>query len=87
MMKLSKSPLFSYREVVASLRDEQINARIAELRAADELTLALRNLLDMGMDVNDLSEASGLTVEDIRARTERELHVLEDVAALTGDPR
>ena len=71
-------------EVVATLRDRTIAARIAELRQDDELTLALRSSLRNGVDINSLSDASGLTVSEIQRRTERGLHLGEDLDTLSG---
>jgi hypothetical protein len=71
-------------DVVATLRDRQIEAQVAELVREDELTISLRSALKMGVDIDSLSEASGLTVEAIRARVERELNVIEDVASVAG---
>lgn len=70
--------------VVASIRDGVIQATIAELREQDRLTLALRSALKIGISIDDLSEASGLTPAEIRRRTERTVALDEDLDALTG---
>jgi len=84
MADFRNSPLTSYRDVVATLRDRQIEARITELKREDEMTMALRDLLAAGADINTLSEASGIPVDQIRKQTERELHFGEDLASLSG---
>lgn len=70
--------------VVATLAGDMIQASVNELRKRDELTVALRSALRMGTDINDLSAACGLTVSDIRSRTEGELCLGEDLETLAG---
>src|SRR4051794_12666981 len=84
MTDLRKNPFDGTRDVVITLRDRAIEASIAELKRQDELTVALRSALKNGVDVNELSEASGLTVKEIRMRVERELNIGEDMASLSG---
>lgn len=69
--------------VIASLREGLIRDSIRELESRDRLTIGLREALREGADINDLSEASGLTVDEIRRRTQRELHVLSELELLT----
>lgn len=71
-------------DVVATLRDRAIEASVNELRKQDELTIALRSALRSGVDIENLSEASGLTVESIRSRVESELNLGEDLEGLLG---
>lgn len=84
MTQLNTSLFSGTLEAVASLRDRHIEARVEELKREDEVTLALRSALSMGMNINSLSEASGLTVSEIRSRTERELRVIEDTRFVAG---
>ena len=84
MAHLSDNPLTNHLDVVATLRDRQIEARIVELKREDEMTKALRDLLASGVDINALSEASGMPVDQIRKQIERELHFGEDLDALAG---
>ena len=73
-----------YTDVVITLRDRQIEASIDELKARDELTMALRQALNYGADINDLSDASGLTTDAIRTRVDSDLAMGEDLAGLAG---
>lgn len=83
-MSMSKEMFKAGLDVVATLRDEQIRASIAELRKHDEMTVALRTMLRNGVDINDLSEASGLNVKEIKRRVESDLMLGEDLATLAG---
>jgi hypothetical protein len=78
------SPFAGQLEVVSTLRDQQIAASIVELQKHDEMTVALRSMLGMGVDINDLSEASGLTPTAIRKRAEGDLAMSEDLEGLAG---
>lgn len=71
-------------EIIEGLRDHEITARVAELRREDRFTKALRSALRAGIPIEDLSDASGLTCTEIRRRVDRELHLGEDLDALTG---
>jgi hypothetical protein len=84
MHSFNANPFDGHRAVIATLRDRQIESAIEDLRRQDDVTIALRASLRDGMDINSLSEASGLTVDAIRSRVERELHLGEDLASLTG---
>ena len=84
MADFRNSPFSGTLEMVATLRDRSIQASIVELKRQDELTLALRTALRNGVDINDLSDASGIPVEQIRERVERDLHLGEDLAHLAG---
>jgi hypothetical protein len=59
-------------EVVASLRDRHIGDVLSEQRSRSELLRGVREALKNGADINSVSEASGLTVEEIRKDIERE---------------
>ena len=84
MTNFRDNPFSGALDVVATLRDRTIESRLADLRREDELTLALRESLANGVDINSLSDASGLTVSEIERRVGRELHFGEDMAALVG---
>jgi hypothetical protein len=80
----SNNPFSGHLDVVAHLRDEAIQASIKELARQDELTIACDQLLKQGVDINDLSEASGLPTDQIIRRTQRGLALGEDLAGLAG---
>ena len=71
MTAFRDNPFHESLEIVATLRDRQIAASLAEMRCADDLTKALRELAEGGIDMSTLSDASGLPVEHIRQRIER----------------
>lgn len=71
-------------EVIETLRDGAIQASIAELRHRDRVTIALRAALRMGVPIEDLSDASGLTCAEIQRRVDGNLHLSEDIASLSG---
>jgi hypothetical protein len=79
------SPFEAELEIVATLRDRAIQASISELKRQDELTIALRQAVRNGQSVENLSEASGLTAEEVRARMDRDLFFGEDLAQLAGN--
>jgi hypothetical protein len=70
--------------VITSLRDREIAASVAELRRMDETAMALRDALRMGIGIDDLSEASGLTPAEITRRVNRPLMVLSDLESMAG---
>lgn len=70
--------------VVSMLANDSIRLSVDELRMRDKLTLALRASLRNGVDINDLSAASRLTVADIRARVDAPLAVLDETDYLAG---
>jgi hypothetical protein len=84
MHSFKQNPFSGQLDVIATLRDRQIESAVEDLRRQDEVTLALRSALRFGMDINSLSEASGLTVEQIRTRVSGELNFGEDMASLAG---
>lgn len=80
----SNNPFSGHLEVVATLRDRAIRATMNELARHDELTIAMSDLLKQGVDINDLSEASGIPPDQIERRTVRGLALGEDLDALAG---
>lgn len=84
MINLRDNPFSDALVVVATLRDRQIEASVETLKREDDLTIALREMLRNGVDINSLSEASGVPVEKIRARVDRDLNLGEDMASLAG---
>lgn len=71
-------------EVVSALRDEAINASIQEIAKRDRLTQALAASVRNGVSIDNLSEASGLTCEEIRRRIGQGSLLGEDMDALVG---
>lgn len=84
MARFADSPFAPQLEVVEMLSERQMKASLDELRKADELTLALRGYLREGVKIDELSEATGLTVKEIRRRVDAELNILSDVDELAG---
>lgn len=70
--------------VITALSRRAIEASIRELQDRDRLTIALRMALREGADINELSEASGLTPETIRQSAGRELLILSDLELTAG---
>lgn len=83
-MEFKHNPFAGQLEIVATMRDRQIQASIDELRRRDELTVALRSAHKSGVSVDELSDASGLTPKEIRARLDSELTFGEDLDSLAG---
>ena len=84
MNRFTDSPFEAELEVVATLADRAFNATIEELRKEDELTLALRGMLRNGVSIDELSEAKGLSTQEIRKRCARELNLMSEVDSLMG---
>lgn len=84
MPMLLSTPSEGQREVIAKIRDDGIRASIAEMRAHDRMTVALRSALQCGMDINTLSEASGLPIDEIRRRVDAALLIDTDLPDLVG---
>jgi hypothetical protein len=78
------NPFGGQLEVMASMRDQAIATAVADLRQRDRITVAMRSMLSAGVPIEDISEASGLPVHEIRARVERPLFIGEDVDSLAG---
>ncbi len=71
-------------DVIGMLSTRVIKARVADLRREDELAIALRTALRSGIDINDLSEVSGLTPAEIQRQTNRPLYVMSELDVLAG---
>lgn len=84
MRRFTDTPFEAQLEVVATLAGRAIQASLAELRREDELTLAMRSSLRDGVRVEDLSDATGLTVAEIQRRASAELKILNDLPDLAG---
>lgn len=67
MQRFDTNPFEAELEIVATMRDRAILARIAEAEVDSEFKDAIRSALQKGIDVNALSDASGLTTEQVRA--------------------
>lgn len=65
-------------EVAQSLRDELIRRRLAEYEAEFKLHLAIRDLHFMGCPIDDISESTGLTPDEIRRVIDRGMAVFAD---------
>jgi len=76
--------IHDHEHVLAQLSEWAIRSSIETLRREDRLTLALREALQNGADINDLSATTGLTPAEIRRRVNRHLNVLSELEALTG---
>lgn len=73
-----------YSETITALSERAIRSSVHELESRDRLTIALREALRNGADINTLSADSGLTVADIRRRTTGSLHILSELELLAG---
>jgi hypothetical protein len=82
--RYSTNPTTGAADVLASLSERVIHASVFELRCEDALTLAIRQSFKHGMDVDQISNATGLRPVEIRRRLECELFMREDVDALFG---
>lgn len=74
-------------EVVSSVSKALFTAKLNELRARDDLIVAFRSALHMGMDINELSAETGFSPEDITRMAGWNLTFGEDLPTLTGIPR
>jgi hypothetical protein len=84
-MNRSTDSVFSGElEIVTTLSNQAIQSSLADLRSRDQLTIALRQSLRQGVEIDQLSAASGLATKDIRARVEGELAFGEDLDTLAG---
>jgi hypothetical protein len=66
MNKFEDNPFDGELEVIATLRDRAIEASINHVQVRDELFSALEYGLKTGISIDALSDASGLTTEQIR---------------------
>ena len=79
--QFNTSPFDGQLDVIETLRDDAIKASIAQMRSHDALLVAVRQALKSGVSIDELSEASGLSPQAIRARLSE---VDEDLAQLAG---
>lgn len=82
--RYTSSPNAGAADVLTSLSQRVIHASVIELKAEDALTLAVRQSFRHGMDVDEISNATGLRPAEVRRRLECELYLSEDVDALFG---
>ena len=66
MNKFEDNPFDGELEVIATLRDRAIEASINHVQVRDDLFSALEYGLKTGISIDALSDASGLTTEQIR---------------------
>jgi hypothetical protein len=76
--------ILDHEEVLVELSRGVIRSSIETLRHEDRLTLALRQALREGADIDGLSDATGLTPAEIRRRVKRHLNVLSELELLAG---
>lgn len=55
-------------EIVATVAGEEIQANVMAMHKREATSEALRSMVKRGVSVDELSEASGLTTAEIRAR-------------------
>jgi hypothetical protein len=65
MREFSNSPFESTLSVVSTLRDGSIRSQVRATREHDELIRVTAQAYSFGVDINALSDASGLTVKEI----------------------
>lgn len=70
MTEFSDSPYEGQLEVIATLAKRGIDAAIQERNIAGEMDITLKSMLRDGVDISDLSAASGLTPAQIRKRVD-----------------
>jgi hypothetical protein len=73
-----------FDSTLTKLSEWAIEASIEELRSRDRLTIALRDALKHGADINELSAITGLTCIEIRRRANGELNVLSELEVLAA---
>lgn len=66
MNKFEDNPFDGELEVIATLRDRAIEAAAVQQTYRDDLVAALEFGLSQGISVDALSDASGLTTDEIR---------------------
>lgn len=66
MNKFEDNPFDGELEVIATLRDRAIEAAAAQEVTRDDLIAALQYGLSQGISIDALSDASGLTPDQIR---------------------
>jgi hypothetical protein len=70
MTQFSDNPFEEQLELVATIAGRAIDASLAERQIQNELTEILRQAIANGIDINELSNATGLTPEGIQRRIE-----------------
>ena len=70
--------------VLVRLSERAIESSIETLKREDRLTIALREALRSGANLDDLSAITGLTPATIRSRTRRNLNVLSELELLAS---
>jgi hypothetical protein len=73
-----------FEDTLAQLSEWAIRSSVETLKREDRLTIALREAMRNGADINDLSATTGLTTVEIRRRVKRELNVLSELESLAG---
>lgn len=71
-------------DTIACLSEWAISASLRELESRDRLTIALREALRYGADINELSAITGLTPIEIRRRAHSDLSVLSELETLAS---
>lgn len=71
-------------QIIADQRDAEIRASILELREQDKMAVALRAAIKAGIRIEDLSEASGLSCDQIRRRLNSKVQLDGDLNQLLG---
>lgn len=69
-----RDPMNEHLEVVATLAGRAIEASLHELRQRAALFEYMRQMLGLGADINDLSAASGIPVDEIVRHVESRNH-------------
>lgn len=69
-------------EVISMISERVMAARLNELRVQDDLILALRDALKMGVSVDALSAETGLSPETVRSTARRELTFSDEAVSL-----
>ena len=80
MASFSNSPFESTLEVVATLRDSSIRSSARAQREHEEFLSAVAQAYKLGVDINALSDESGLPVDQILAASE----LSDELADLAG---
>lgn len=84
MTNFLHSPFQGDLDGVAQLSEDVIDSSIDLQRKRDRQTLEIRKLLERGVPVDELSNATGLSPDEIRAIERRSVVVLDELDVLTG---
>jgi hypothetical protein len=84
MRKFQTTDYSGQLAVVANISGRVLDASLAELRATDDLILALRSALSLGVPIDELSAETGFSPSAIRNLVARNLTFGEDLAGLSG---